>query len=216
MERVWHLHPDMTGSGVFTHRLPPMPQGRYALYADVVHENGLPETMVAEIDLPALAGKALEGDDSAGTGPSLSQASLTERTAVLPDGTRIIWERDADVYPVKKPFPFRFRVETAEGKPAPDMELYMGMLGHAAFIKQDRTVFAHVHPTGSVPMAALAIAAGAANDPHAGHHMPPPPSALPNEVSFPYGFPQPGNYRIIVQIKRAGTVRTAMFDTRVQ
>ena len=36
--------------------------------------------------------------------------------------------------------------------------------------------------------------------------------SLPNEVSFPYGFPSPGQYRIFVQMKHGGTVETGIFD----
>ena len=50
--------------------------------------------------------------------------------------------------------------------------------------------FAHVHPNGSVPMAALSLAQP--GNPHAGHMM---AAEVPSEVSFPYGFPKPGNYR---------------------
>ncbi|MCS7023336.1 MAG: hypothetical protein NZV14_00935 [Bryobacteraceae bacterium] len=214
MERVWHLHPEMTASGVFTHDLPPMPAGSYALFADVVHESGLPETMVAEITLPAIAGKPLSGDDSAGSGHPLSQADPKNRTFVFEDGSKMIWERSSDTFPVKRAHAFRFRVEGPDGQPVPDMELYMGMLGHAAFVKRDRSVFAHVHPTGSVPMAALSLAQKSEADPHAGHHMH--AMALPSEVTFPYGFPQPGDYRVFIQIRRSGKVQTAMFDTVVE
>ncbi len=200
MDRVWHLHPDMTSAGKFTHVLPPMPAGRYGLYADVVHESGLPETMVAGIDLPAVAGKPLSGDDSGG-------ASVpTGDSFALAGSGRMIFEREP-AYAVKRAYAFRFRVEDAAGKPARDLELYMGMPGHAAFVKRDRTVFAHVHPTGSVPMASLAVAnPGAAG--HSAHHH----DALPAEVSFPYGFPKPGEYRIFVQVRRADGVQTAAFD----
>ena len=41
-------------------------------------------------------------------------------------------------------------------------------------------------------------------------------TALSNEVTFPYGFPQPGDYRLFVQIKRNGRVQTGVFDAHVE
>ena len=104
---------------------------------------------------------------------------------------------------------FTFRVEDGAGQPARDLELYMGMPGHAVFIRRDRQVFAHVHPSGSAPMAAMEIAASSGSA-HAHQD-----AALPATVSFPYGFPEPGDYRIFVQVKRAGRVETAAFDAHV-
>jgi len=224
MERVWHLHPTADAHGGFVQTLPSMPAGRYALYGDIVHANGLPETATAQIDVQQIAGEPLRGDDAAGSGPPLREADYNRIVTPLSGGFHMIWERDAAPYRASRAYQFRFRVEDAEGRPAQDMEFYMGMLGHAAFVKTDRTVFAHVHPSGSVPMPALALTQAA--DLHAGHHMMPGmimpgtsamPEAgpLPAEVSFPYGFPQPGAYRIVVQVKRGGEIETGIFDARV-
>jgi hypothetical protein len=42
-----------------------------------------------------------------------------------------------------------------------------------------------------------------------------PANSISPEVSFPYGFPKAGQYRMFVQIKRAGRVETGVFDTQV-
>ena len=226
MDRVWHLHPERVEAGVFVKDLPQMPAGRYALYGDIVHSDGLPETLVAGITVPAIEGKAMEGDDSGGAGPPISMADPNRTVAQLADGTRMVWERPSGSLHARKAMFFRFRLEDADGKPAQNVELYMGMPGHAAFVAADRSVFAHVHPSGSVPMASLSLTQNAgdggsamANMPgmagmdHSGMSM---TEALPPEVSFPYGFPKPGNYRIYVQVKRGGRVETGIFDARVE
>ncbi len=217
MDRVWHLHPSLTGPATFTQALPDMPPGRYRMYGDIVHASGFPDTATAEVDLPAISGQPLAGDDAGGAGPPLEQADYNRNVAALPDGYRMVWERGPEVFHARRPYEFRFRVEDAAGRPANDMELYMGMQGHAAFVTPDGSVFAHVHPSGSVPMAALAVAAAADGSagPHAGHMMTM-EGRPPAEVSFPYGFPKPGAYRLFVQVKRGGRVETGIFDARVE
>jgi len=224
MDRVWHLHPERVSAGVFDKDLPAMAAGRYALYADIVHSDGLPETLVTEMNLPAIAGKPLEGDDATGTGPPISQADPQRTVAQLADGSRMVWEREPGPLHAKRATYFRFRLEDADGKPAQNVELYMGMPGHAAFVRTDRSVFAHVHPSGSVPMAALSLTANAGDGGAAMAAMAGMPGMdhssmvqpLPPEVSFPYGFPKPGDYRIYVQVKRGGKVETGIFDARVE
>ena len=106
---------------------------------------------------------------------------------------------------------FKFKVEDRDGNPAKDLQPYMGMAGHAEFVSSDRTVFAHIHPAGSASMAALELANGGpkVNEAITVHHAMPEGMSTPGaesspEVSFPYGFPKPGEYRIlVVQIKRA-------------
>jgi hypothetical protein len=81
------------------------------------------------------------------------------------------------------------------------------MVGHAAFVKKDGTVFAHIHPNGTVAMAALKLAQG--GDSMVGMNM---DASIPNTVAFPYGLPTAGQYRIFVQMKHGSTVETGIFD----
>ena len=188
-----------------------MPAGHYQLFADIVYESGFPDTMVAEIDVPALSGAPLGLDDSAAQAVPLARADRSAVIAPLPGGGRMIWQRGADLLVPRRPMRFTFAVEDQPGRPADDLEPYMGMAGHAIFVRADRAVFAHVHPLGSVAMPALELSQAALGSPsHAGHLH-----SVPPLVSFPYGFPQPGDYRVFVQVKRSGLVQTATFDVRV-
>ena len=212
MDLVWHLHPERGDNEYFEQRLPAMPAGRYALYDDIVHANGLAETATAEIDLPQIAGNPLTGDDAGGTAPPLANHDYSRLVSPLPGGFRMVWDRGDAPLRARRPAEFRFHLEDEHGKPASGIELYMGMLGHAAFVSANRSVFAHVHPSGSVPMPAAQLAQP--DNPHAGHMMMA-QSGLPAAVSFPYGFPKPGAYRIFVQMKLAGTIETGVFDAEV-
>ena len=218
MKSLWHLHPNQDQTGEFSQVLPSLPAGHYRIYADIVHHTGFPETEVGEIDLPAIAGQSPNGDDSGG-----AALSAGDKVSQLSDGYRMVWERDATALKTKQPIWFRFRIEDQNGKPATDVEDYMGMAGHAAFIRDDGEVFAHVHPSGSVPMAAAEMAqkAGSAANHASGTDMTMDitmmnhgtPSA---EVAFPYGFSQPGDYHIYVQVKRGGRVETGAFTAHVE
>jgi hypothetical protein len=131
----------------------------------------------------------------------------------------MIWERASGPLKANTAMDFKFSVQNKDGKPVQDLEPYMGMAAHAEFVRSDLSVFAHVHPAGSVPMASLEMAqAGLLGDASSmqGMAMKPKNETLPAEVSFPYGFPKPGDYRIFVQVKRAGQVETGVFDAHVQ
>ena len=210
MDRFYHLHPDQTGDGVFAVDLPSIDAGHYRIFADVVRETGFPDTMVTEMEFQQIAGRALAGDDSEAITTSFG-ASTSNAISPLADGGRMVWERESPAPVIGKLTWFRFKVEDKDGKPVNDLEPYMGMAGHAVFVRSDESVFAHVHPAGSVPMAALQLAQNEGNA-VSEHKM---PMTMPSEVSFPYGFPRAGNYRLFVQIKRNGKVETGVFDTRV-
>jgi len=241
MDRMYHLHPrqDATDPASFVDDLPEISAGHYRVFADIVRSSGFPDTMVEEIDIPQTKGEPLAGDDSEATAPSLTERGAGQLVALLSGGARMIWERDPGPVRPNRLLWFRFRVDDASGKPVTDLEPYMGMAGHAEFIASDFSVFAHVHPDGSVSMAALALAqasSGVASVPDSaktpaapGMNMSAmampgmagemaagnPTRPAPAEVSFPYGFPKAGLYRIFVQVKRKGKVETGVFDAEV-
>ena len=239
MDRMWHLHPERIAGGAFSEKLPAMPAGQYQLFADVVDKNGFPWTLVGSVQLPQINGAALTGDDSSwtetkpetktetktetkpGTKTSAKLAPAVSDTteAQLSDGGRMVWLRGAGPLKANVPTSFKFRVEEKDGSPARNLEPYMGMAAHAEVVSSDLTVFAHIHPAGSVSMAALELAqAGLPGAGRSGMSMPMVSASgpLPAEFSFPYGFPRTGEYRIFVQVKRAGKVETAAFDAQVQ
>jgi hypothetical protein len=223
MERMWHLHPNRAGEA-FVEDLPNMPAGQYEVFADIVDKRGFPWTLVGQVDLPQINGAALASDDSTWTGAALAADEKDSEIAQLAGGGRIVWEKGSAPIAANTALVFRFKVEDKDGNPANDMEPYMGMAGHAEFVSSDMSVFAHIHPAGSVSMAALEMASSsgapgaAAIDASvsSGMAMPMTGGKLEPEVNFPYGFPKAGEYRIFVQIKRAGQIETGVFDARVQ
>jgi hypothetical protein len=210
MDAVFHLHPKLVASGDLQMTLPAMPPGTYRLYADIVHHNGFPETLSADLTVPeGMTPAPLAAEDASAAPPALSQGELGS-TYKLPDGYTMVWDRPAELS-ANTAYAFRFRLIDATGKPAPDTRPYLGMAGHAAFVKTDGTVFAHTHPEGSAAMQALMLANGGGGEEMAGMDMPVAPV-----VEFPYGFPSSGRYRIFIQMKHGNTVETGVFDADVQ
>jgi hypothetical protein len=221
LDRFYHLHPDQTTADTFSEQLPAVHAGNYAVFADIVRGSGFPDTMTTRMTLPDVLGHPPAGDDSEATVTYLSEAAGAKKPAtilMLPDHTRWEWVLDGQTIHARQPMLLRYRIFDKDGKPASDLEPYMGMAGHLIIVKRDLTVFAHVHPSGSMPMAALMLlekqSYGAGKEMAAmpGMHEP----ATPAEVTFPYGFPNPGDYRLFVQVKRSGRIQTVAFDARVE
>lgn len=237
LDRLYHLHPDSLGDGAFEDNLPLVEPGDYQVFADVVDKSGFPWTMIGTIDLPLVPGPPMRGDDSAAAALPINQAPVATMD-VLGDGTRVRWDHGAGRLRANTPLMLRFVIEDKNGRPARDLEPYMGMAAHAEIIRDDLSVFAHIHPSGSVPMAALMLASETSAKTSSGAYamdmdmqMPSMTTAQPNaalapamvapsgplspEISMPYGFPKPGLYRIFFQFKRAGRIETATFTTPI-
>jgi hypothetical protein len=198
-----------------------MAPGEYKLYADVVRTNGFPVTATTSITIPAgLPAAPLGSEDASASPPPLGSGDLGP-VYKFPDGYSMVWDRPASIT-ANSGYTFRFHLLDPAGHPATDMQPYLGMAGHAAFIKTDGTTFAHTHPDGSAAMPALMLANPGGSDMDAGMtgdagmaDMPGMTSTISPTVEFPYGFPSPGRYRIFIQMKHAGTVETGVFDADV-
>ena len=194
--------------------MPAVEAGHYQVFADIVDKYGFPWTLVGTIDMPNVSGLPMSGDDSAGTATALTPTSDTT-TSLLADGTEVIWKRDRAPLKANVPMILEFEVKDKNGAPAGDLEPYMGMAAHAEIIRDDLSVFAHIHPSGSVSMASLMMASADTASASSMADMKLPTEKIAPELSMPYGFPKPGEYRIFLQFKRADRIETASFDARV-
>lgn len=222
-----HLHPLPVDSATFEANLPPLPPGRYHVYADIVHESGFAQTLVttAHVAASARVWHASDPDDAWVSGNGTGE---TGNVVTLADGSTIRWQRgegDASLV-VDRDAQLEFAVAAPDGRPA-RLQPYMGMAGHAMIARDDGAVFVHLHPAGTISVAAqetfLFREPGdtirgrlaqrlAATEMGRGETGEAPSGA----VSFPYAFPMPGRYRIWVQVKRAGRVLTGAFEAAVR
>ena len=92
----------------------------------------------------------------------------------------------------------------------------MGMWAHLIICSEDRQVFTHLHPGGTISMAAQELFAmrerERRKDPRARDVICGRPE---RELVFPYAFPRPGKYRMWLQTRSLGKVVTAAFEVQV-
>ena len=211
LDALAHVHPvPRTPEALdFDAALPPLPPGRYRALGDIVHESGYAQTLVSHVDVPeTISTGGSDADDSFFAGKSVAEAPIAHFD--LGDGSRVTWIRGDEPLVAGEERMLSFKVTDPTGAVL-NVEPYMGMTAHAIVASRDASVFAHLHPAGSISMAALQkFTAQRLPDPHAGHGM-----LEPGEVAIPFAFPRPGAYQLWVQVKRSGRVLTAAFDANV-
>lgn len=223
-----HLHPraqDTSASPAFVASLPPLPPGRYHLYGDVVHETGFERTLVGEVQIatgPAMrAGTNADPDDAWHVGPA-----ATDGNARLDDGySMAVRLAPSGVPRAGAELTIRVSVSDSSGTPA-RLEPYLGMPAHGVVTRVDGQVYVHLHPMGTITRAAQAAflardlgdttANGRLRLPeHPGHATEESRPDSMSVIEFPYAFPRAGQYRLFVQVKRAGRVLTGAFAIAV-
>src|SRR2546425_9283461 len=122
-------------------------------YADIVHESGFAETLVATVDLDKRAGtwRPTDPDDA---WKKENGKRETGNVVGVVDGSTMIWDKSPAPILVDHDAPLHFVVTDPSGRPA-RLEPYMGMAGHAMITRDDGAVFVHLHPAGTVSLAAL-------------------------------------------------------------
>jgi hypothetical protein len=248
-----HLHPVRRDAQRFECILPVLPAGQYRLYGETTHENGMTETLIANVTLPEPLGRApqmilssnlmndvfcqsplaaatnatqpfaLDADDSWHLGASTADSPKSDaHESRLMGGLKMVFLNADDLIENRETL-LRFIVLMPDNQPAP-LQPYMGMAGHCVVRRSDGAVFTHLHPVGTISMAAqqLFMQRESANNPNPALRATNNPtygatrSSGGNEVTFPYAFPRPGNYRLWVQVRTNGRVLTGAFGLQVK
>ena len=174
MDVFAHLHPQRKDSATYITPLPPLPNGKYLIFADITRLSGFSETIpdTIEIDnkipatLASMDSSTLNRDDTYFiTNPfstSKTNQTVTDGIVIcgkpgiktsLPDGSTAIWEHAASESIISgKLYGLSFTILDENGKPA-KLDPYLGMMGHAVVMKDDGSVYIHLHPVGSYSMA---------------------------------------------------------------
>jgi len=214
MNAFAHVHPVPVDSATFRVPWPDLPPGEYRIYGDIVHESGFAQTVVDTVlvEAEALAlvesdiGPEADPDDSSWRGTAATVSPPSASTP-LADGSTLVWLGESQLR-VDEETVLSFAVRDPAGDPAV-LEPYMGMTSHAALTRDDGSVFVHLHPAGTISMGSLSVLAPRMES------MAGADEEGPDAVEFPYAFPQPGDYTIWVQVKRAGNVLTGAFRVQV-
>lgn len=172
MDAFAHLHPVRKDTLNFEATLPNLPAGKYLLYADVMrYIGGFQYTLTDTIEIKNSVKntKIQDPDDTYAITNALNEKkanSLDETITIcgtpgvktkLQDGSSIVWEEKPNKSLMAgQVYDLKFSVVSPDGKEAV-LQPYLGMMGHAAIVKTDGSVYIHLHPTGTVSSTSVGI-----------------------------------------------------------
>ncbi len=168
-----HLHPHRIDSITFAASVPKLPPGKYWVYADITRLSGFSETIVDTLVIPEVrvsmasypakpfvsdkddayfTTNSITGNNSTGNLTPTLLCGLPGIESKLSDGSTAVWlqtpgqEIKAGILTTLK-----FEILDENKKPA-KLEPYLGMPAHAVILKNDGSVYIHLHSTGSFSM----------------------------------------------------------------
>ena len=176
LDQFAHLHPqvdEQSGTLTIEHTFPV--GGTYHLFAEFQTTSGKPSVATGEL---AIAGAAPPVQELQPTAPGKVAGDELSADVAL-DGIKAGSEGT-----------IRFDLSTPEGKPANDLQPYMGAMGHLVVIKADASRYVHSHPTGQ--------------------------DTQKSQVTFAAEFPEAGIYKAWGQFKRNDQVHVVPFVLSVE
>jgi hypothetical protein len=231
MSAFAHLHPTPLTTNTFQAVLPPLPEGSYHFYADITHESGFTQTLVTLVDIRSDPGGTLkralqhnhmlsDPDDSwhvGGPAPDGLPLPFAFKAVSAPlENAHVVWMLPPE-FVQDDETALKFQVLGSDNKPVP-LEPYLGMQAHAVIQHDNGSVFTHLHPFGSVSMAAQERFIKREREVAPNRRTLDIVCGLPSEdqsITFPYAFPKAGRYRLWMQFKVNGKIQTAVFDANV-
>jgi hypothetical protein len=165
-----HLHPARLDSAHFKTILPPLPKGKYLAYADMVYYSGFTETMkdtfTLDKDLSDSLHRADPDDayafslpDNIVDNPFRDDANTIVcgkpgEGVKMKDGSVMVMEgTNKEGFESGVLYSLQFSLYDENKKPAV-LSPYLGMMGHAAIVRDDGSTYIHLHPVGTYSVAA--------------------------------------------------------------
>ena len=199
LAEFYHVHPEQSADGSYRveHTFPN--GGEYKLYADFTPKDAV--QVVEQVDIK------VSGAERAKV-PLVADAKL-EKTV---DNLRVVMKPDGEIKAANELMLNFAAFDAASGKPATDLQNYLGELAHFVIISEDMKDFVHAHPMSKGEH----DKSGKIDDHKADGHKHSTmegavtkPSA--SEVAAHTAFPRAGLYKVWAQFQRGGKVITVPF-----
>jgi hypothetical protein len=208
LAEFYHVHPEQSADGSYkvTHTFPS--GGDYRLYADFTPKDAI--QVVEQIDVKV-------------AGPERAKVELVpdKKLEKTVDGLKIVMRPSASIKAGQE-LTLDFQAfDAASGKPATDLQNYLGELAHFVIISEDLKDFVHAHPMAKGESMDSMDMGGAKPDEHGtdGHEHSTAEGKTKklgeSEVSAHTAFPRAGLYKLWAQFQRGGKVISVPFIVNV-
>jgi plastocyanin len=206
LAEFYHVHPEESADGSYrvTHTFPN--GGDYKLYADFTPQGAV--QVVEQIELKVGGAER----------PKVALVPDTKFEKVV-DGLKIAMRPSADIKAGQELMLDFQAFDAASGKPATDLQNYLGELAHFVIISEDLEDFVHAHPMAKGESMDSMNMSDTAPQEHGkdGHQHTEggDETAGRSEVSAHTAFPRAGLYKLWAQFQRGGNVISVPFIVNV-